>query len=325
MVWALIVVLVLGVVGVRMMIGFATEVAATGTAAAGAPGRVGADGAGAGGVGGAEGDAGVGAAGAADGHAPGRAAEGTAAMSGGAQFNSTADVSDITDTGQLVLVNGAHGLSRAATPAGLVDVWPTLPVGEDGLMMDRTALEAAQAMVEAAGDAGVTGLYLTDAFRTRAVQQQLYDEADDKSYVQTPGHSEHETGLAIDIGVADMAADETFTDTRAADWLGANSWRYGFILRYPDGGQDSTGIAYESWHFRYVGQPHARYMADNNFTFEQYIAALRSAGGYSITLDGVEYTVTYELARDGKIGIPDGGNYDISRDNTGGYIVTQWR
>ncbi|MDR2931422.1 MAG: M15 family metallopeptidase [Propionibacteriaceae bacterium] len=234
------------------------------------------------------------------------------------------DLSAITDTGRLQLINADHAVPDQNGMTNLVDAWPTVPVEDQSMMLDATALSSTEAMFSAAESAGVGTLYLTDAYRSAATQQELYDQAEDKSYVQTPGHSEHETGLAIDIGVVGMTED-TFTDTDAARWLADNAWRFGFILRYPSDGQQSTGIAYESWHYRYVGLPHAWVCLSEHLTLEQYVERLRRDGGQTVTLDGVDYTITYVTPRDGKVGVPSEGNFTISSDNTGGFIVTQWR
>ena len=83
-----------------------------------------------------------------------------------------------------------------------------------------------------------------------------------------PGYSEHQTGLAVDINTAQ---DQGFGNTQAGKWLAANSWQYGFILRYPDGLESVTGYEYEPWHFRYVGVPLATEMHNTGVqTLEQF-------------------------------------------------------
>lgn len=68
-----------------------------------------------------------------------------------------------------------------------------------------------------------------------------------------PGTSEHQTGLAIDVGGGGCGIEDCFGDTPAGKWLAANAHSYGFIIRYPEGKQDITGYRYEPWHIRYVG------------------------------------------------------------------------
>ncbi|WP_241519533.1 M15 family metallopeptidase [Bifidobacterium callitrichidarum] len=86
--------------------------------------------------------------------------------------------------------------------------------------------------------------------------------------VAIPGTSEHEIGLAVDlnaVGAADAEANQ-----QVYDWLAANAWQYGFILRYPDGKTDVTGNQYEPWHYRYVGADVAKDIHDHGITLEEY-------------------------------------------------------
>ena len=90
-------------------------------------------------------------------------------------------------------------------------------------------------------------------------------------YSARPGYSEHQTGLVIDI---DNYNDdyENFDKTKEFEWMNNNSYKYGFILRYPKGKTDITGYDYESWHYRYVGKEIAKYIYENNITFDEYYA-----------------------------------------------------
>jgi D-alanyl-D-alanine carboxypeptidase len=89
--------------------------------------------------------------------------------------------------------------------------------------------------------------------------------------VTVPGSSEHQIGLAIDIicdGYSNL--DEGFGDTAAGKWLAANSYKYGFILRYPLGKEDITSIEFEPWHFRYVGVDAATFISENDICLEEF-------------------------------------------------------
>lgn len=97
-----------------------------------------------------------------------------------------------------------------------------------------------------------------------------YDEA--VKQVMPPGYSEHETGLALDIVAVDyQLLDENQETTKENIWLRENCWKYGFILRYPADKEDITQIAYESWHFRYVGKEAAEYITKNGICLEEYL------------------------------------------------------
>ena len=134
--------------------------------------------------------------------------------------------------------------------------------------------------VDMAIDAKKEGLTLVanSTFRTYATQEKTYnnyktnkgsDYAD--SYAARPGHSEHQTGLAIDISTLNSTS-ENFEDTEEFKWLQDNSYRYGFILRYPEGKEHLTGFDYESWHYRFVGLEVAKKIHEENITFDEYYA-----------------------------------------------------
>lgn len=93
--------------------------------------------------------------------------------------------------------------------------------------------------------------------------------------VAEPGTSEHQLGLAVDIcSFSYTELDEGQEDTFTQQWLMENSWRYGFILRYPNGTSDITGIIYEPWHYRYVGSIAAEAIHELGITLEEYIELL---------------------------------------------------
>ncbi len=88
-----------------------------------------------------------------------------------------------------------------------------------------------------------------------------------KEWVALPGTSEHQLGIAVDIN-----ADKTQSaNEEVYAWLAENAYKYGFILRYPQGKEDITGTSYEPWHFRYVGIEHAQVIYENRFCLEEYL------------------------------------------------------
>lgn len=91
-------------------------------------------------------------------------------------------------------------------------------------------------------------------------------------WVAKPGCSEHQTGLALDIVSVDyQQLDEKQEQTQEQQWLMLNSWRYGFILRYPKGKQSITHVNYEPWHYRYVGKIAATEIYNRQITLEEYV------------------------------------------------------
>ena len=92
-----------------------------------------------------------------------------------------------------------------------------------------------------------------------------------------PGTSEHHLGLAVDIvDVNYQLLNDAQADTPVQQWLMANSWRYGWILRYPDEKSEITGIIYEPWHYRYVGVEIAQEIMNLGITLEEYLGAVQN-------------------------------------------------
>ena len=135
--------------------------------------------------------------------------------------------------------------------------------------------EAEEAFREMAAGAQADGYSLTIAsgFRSYDFQKQLYQrycdrdgQAEADRFSARGGHSEHQSGLAMDINYAGSA----FNDTPEAKWLAENCWKYGFIIRYPQDKEDITGYKYESWHVRWLGKEWAKIIYDSGLTLEEY-------------------------------------------------------
>ncbi len=132
----------------------------------------------------------------------------------------------------------------------------------------KPAAAALERMVAAAKRDGV-GVTSLSAYRAYTVQKSIYERnlrslgrAATERLTARPGYSEHQTGLADDLGDASgrCGIATCFATTPAGKWLAANAWRYGWILRYPKGQQAVTGIQWEPWHFRYVGTALSKHM-----------------------------------------------------------------
>lgn len=173
----------------------------------------------------------------------------------------------------LLLVNRNYPLPEDYAPESLVVVYFLRPhflqISED-FKMNRVAYEAANEMFIAAAQENLSGFLLLSAFRGRKEQEKIFKSAV-TGYAALPGTSEHETGLAMDIS-AETGDDTFFEDTPHFDWLLKNSWRYGFILRYPEGKEKFTGVFYEPNHFRFVGRAAAKEIFERGLSFEEYCA-----------------------------------------------------
>lgn len=121
-------------------------------------------------------------------------------------------------------------------------------------------------------------LFIASGFRDYNKQESLYDDyynsfgEEAKRFSSPAGYSEHQTGLAIDIGGQDPEywVNSTFYNTSEYKWLEENCYKYGFILRYPDNKEEITGYMFEPWHYRYVGTELSTYLTENNLTLEEH-------------------------------------------------------
>ncbi|MFS0919829.1 D-alanyl-D-alanine carboxypeptidase family protein [Brevibacillus sp. 179-C 1.1 NHS] len=188
---------------------------------------------------------------------------------------------------------------------------PTIAVSES---VAKVFLE----MVDAAQQDNVSHFILNSGYRDMEEQEQLYEEMGPE-YAMPGGYSEHNVGSALDIGSTMMKMEHA----PEGKWLEDNSWKYGFILRYPKDKAAITGTAYEPWHFRYVGLPHSAIMKNHNFSLEEYLNYLKEQRHLSVPVDGKTYEITYyAVEQDMTIEVPINSSYMISGDNMGGVIVT---
>ncbi|GAA3879443.1 hypothetical protein GCM10022381_22180 [Leifsonia kafniensis] len=144
-------------------------------------------------------------------------------------------------------------------PSDLVEV----PVAHTWVpLLRQEASTAVVALLAAASAEAGLSLASNSAYRSYTTQVEVYNDdvaANGQAFADTstarPGTSEHQTGLTIDIGPESRVCslNTCFADTPEGQWLAANAWRFGFLLRYPADKVEVTGYAFEPWHFRYVG------------------------------------------------------------------------
>ena len=175
----------------------------------------------------------------------------------------------------LILVNKYHVLDSKYVPKDLEKIANKYNHGNNNLMR-KVAKDAFERMCEAALKDNIT-IYSGSAYRSYNYQLNLYNRyvaADGKKIAETyaarPGHSEHQTGLATDIMNAKL--EFISENDKEYTWLVNNSYKYGFILRYPKDKEDVTGYMYEEWHYRYIGIDTATKVYNSKLTYDEYIA-----------------------------------------------------
>lgn len=188
---------------------------------------------------------------------------------------------NLPDDWNLILVNRTHPIPE--------DYEVELkPIGS-GHQIDARAYDDFRAMIQAAKSEGIY-IYVTSSYRDLDKQTDLYNKKVESYVMQgysyenakkqagqvvaVPGTSEHHLGLALDFVSSEYRKlDEKQENTKGFQWLEEHSWEYGFILRYPNGETDITGIIYEPWHFRYVGLEAAKEITESGLTLEEYLGA----------------------------------------------------
>ncbi|MCL6456873.1 MAG: M15 family metallopeptidase [Gorillibacterium sp.] len=183
-----------------------------------------------------------------------------------------------------VLVNKQLALPDNYKPDDLV--YPNVHfIFDDKIEKRMMRKEAATALEDLFAGAEADGIFLggVSAFRSQATQTVLFQnyvkkdgEEKAKMYSSVPGHSEHQTGLAIDVSGSTgvCAAEFCFEGTPEAEWLAAHAHEYGYIIRYLKGKEDITGFDYEPWHIRYVGTEMAADIYSRGITLEEYYGAV---------------------------------------------------
>ena len=174
----------------------------------------------------------------------------------------------------LVLVNKNNKLSEYFVPNDLETI--DVKYSNEGKMLKKEAKEAFERLSEDASKLGYK-IVAVSGYRDYKYQENLFNYYVDKygedyalSCSAKPGHSEHQTGLAVDV----MGSNNSYDDFEMSDefeWMSTNSYKYGFILRYPSGKENITGFKYEPWHYRYVGEEVAKIIYENNLVFEEYL------------------------------------------------------
>lgn len=210
------------------------------------------------------------------------------------------DPADADNTWAMFLVNTKNQVPREYCD-GIETAW--VYESYKPFYMDSRMSEYLKQMVAAADDDGIQ-LIVASAYRTFGYQEDNFNnsvqdridnrgmtaeeaEADTLREVQRPGCSEHNAGVAADIlSVEEISMDDDrFKNTEAYAWLQENAADYGFILRYPEGKEDITGIVFEPWHYRFVGVYYAKLITDKGITLEEFFEEMNWVDENGVAID----------------------------------------
>lgn len=237
-------------------------------------------------------------------------------------------------TGELILVNEQFPLRKRKKEERLIpadEKYPEILLGNKAASMLGSLLREIRAEQQIVPVSGYRSLEEQTSIYEDTMRE--HGETFTRQYVALPNHSEHQTGLAIDLGRAaeeiDFICPEfpydgicgKFRDRAAA---------YGFIERYGKEKENVTGIGWEPWHFRYVGAPHAMLMCERGICLEEYIELVKQYpyGEHSLEVvcDGWKASVSYQQPDTDrtKVEVPEDTLYQVSGNNVDGFILTIW-
>src|SRR5690625_1515381 len=186
----------------------------------------------------------------------------------------------IDDLSIVELVNKEYSLADNYSPEDLVPVdVPTVLENPEVNQLRKVAADALKEMFEEAKKSDVY-LHARSGYRSYQTQQYLFQGYAEKHgeeaanrFSAKPGHSEHQTGLVMDVTSesVDYRLTEKFGETKDGIWLSEHAHEFGFIIRYPKGKENITGYVYEPWHIRYLGVDMATAVYESGLTYEEYL------------------------------------------------------
>lgn len=246
---------------------------------------------------------------------------------------------DMIFRGNMILVNREHPCPPTTPYKPLTAIGDNvlLEAGAAavyGSLMDELYLQTGRALPPEERITAVSG------WRGKAEQERIYNNslaengADfTKRYVAFPGHSEHQTGLAVDLALGRENIDflrPRFPYDGICGAFRSLARRFGFVERYPRDKEHITGIAHEPWHFRYIGAPHAEVMWCRNLCLEEYHDFLRehtAENPLTQIAEGVAIEIFYINAENKAVPLEIHENepFMVSGDNAGGFFVTVWK
>lgn len=194
-------------------------------------------------------------------------------------------------------------------------------VADDNIMLHEEAAKAFESLMTAYNEA--TELADFVVYGTTDTYSQ-YDSVCPRSF------SERANGCTVDLALLGIGSYIEFDGLDTESWIVENCTKYGFIVRYPEGKSGITGEQYCPWHLRYVGRIHAAVMKEKNICLEEYIDFLKDYkvdAPYTYNLNGFVY-VLYCAESDGETTsakVPISGDYEVSGDNKGTYIISYKR
>lgn len=242
---------------------------------------------------------------------------------------------DMVHSGSLILVNRNYPLFKGVCEKSLASACDT----HNDVLLEKRAATVLQKLLEEMNCR--EEIVPVSGFRSEYEQSHIYQTSllDNGAeftakYVMPPNHSEHQSGLAVDLALNQPDIDflrPYFPYTGICGTFRDKAVQFGFTERYPKGKESITGIAHEPWHFRYVGAPHSKIMREMGVTLEEYLFHLKEfpygSKPFRYIFDGLDIEISYLAAGKKEVlfEIADDLPYTVSGDNMDGFVIAQWR
>lgn len=235
--------------------------------------------------------------------------------------------------GNLVMVNGNHIYHFPEEDTNIVTLYDHIKteyynVSDFEVKLDEQVIEHLnELMQDFAETQNNTDIFVIGGYRSAEDQNQRYSNGISGVIA---GFSDYHTGRSFDMGIfpQDGSSSGYYSPTGIYSWIDEHAADYGFVVRFPEGKESFTNEKARTQTYRYVGVPHSTYMKQNNLCLEEYIEKIKSytinkpleiSSGknlYNVYYVGADYGDTTE------VGIPLGGDYEVSGNNEDGFIVT---
>lgn len=243
---------------------------------------------------------------------------------------------ELIHAGNLITVNARHPYREGVSQRILVPV----NAEANNILLENQVVKLLSSLMNKLN--GWEQIVAVSGWRSAQEQEGIYTQslqengkAFTEKFVALPGCSEHQTGLAIDLGMKQPNIDficPEFPYTGICQTFRQTAISYGFIERYPCNKESITGISHEPWHFRYVGAPHAEIMSKHGFALEEYISFLKNypynEAPYLYSTKDICVAISYLKANktaDTQFEIDDTVPFSVSGNNIDGFIITEWR
>ena len=218
--------------------------------------------------------------------------------------------------GTLILVNSDNAYKGSGELSSFQDKKSkSYRIRDYSLLMDSDAIDSLNKMLDDfSASSGLSNIMLYSTNEHHDMSSCLY----------TQSLPERATGLCADVAILGESSTSLLSSDEPYNWILENCWSYGYVVRYPSEKSEITGEEGQPWHLRYVGLPHSEIMNEKDICLEEYLDMLKS--DYTYDASHLEFSggEIYYAPSGSEVYVPKGSKYDISGNNSDGFIITAY-